>query len=129
MAHPGGFAEYLLYCEHAVHHLPEGVSLEEEALTDTPAVGVTALNRIRMHLSGSVLIIGTRPIGWTTMFTIGWPMREGRRRSGGLCGSRPASDRRSMVVCHIMICFRVCRFPAARPESTSLFPPESSIML
>jgi threonine dehydrogenase-like Zn-dependent dehydrogenase len=58
VAHPGGFTEYLLYCAHAVHHLPEGASLEEEALTDTPAVGVTALDRIRMHLSGSVLIIG-----------------------------------------------------------------------
>ena len=67
VAHAGGFAEYLLYYAHAVHHLPDGVSLEEGALTDTLGVGVTALNRIRVHLGDSVLIIGAGPIGLTTL--------------------------------------------------------------
>lgn len=69
VAHAGGYAEYLLYYAHSVHHLPEGVSLEEGAMTDTLGVGLTAVNRLGIKIGASVLIIGAGPIGLVTLMS------------------------------------------------------------
>jgi len=67
VAYAGGFAEYLLYYAHAVHPVPEGVSLEEAALTDTLGVGLAAVNRAHLQVGMTVLIIGAGPIGLATL--------------------------------------------------------------
>ncbi|MBW1710962.1 MAG: zinc-binding dehydrogenase [Deltaproteobacteria bacterium] len=67
VAYAGGFSEYLLYYAHAVHHIPEGVSLEEAALTDTLGVGLEAVNRVQLKVGATVLIIGAGPIGLSTL--------------------------------------------------------------
>jgi (R,R)-butanediol dehydrogenase/meso-butanediol dehydrogenase/diacetyl reductase len=69
VAHAGGFAEYLLYHPSALHQLPEGVCLEEGAMTDTLGVGLAAVSRVGIKIGASVLIIGAGPIGLATLMS------------------------------------------------------------
>ncbi len=69
VAHAGGFAEYILYYANAVHPIPEGVSLEQGAMTDTLGVGLSAASLLGIKIGASVLILGAGPIGLATLMS------------------------------------------------------------
>jgi (R,R)-butanediol dehydrogenase/meso-butanediol dehydrogenase/diacetyl reductase len=67
VAHAGGYADTLLYEADSVRRLPEGVSLEEGAMTDTLGVGLAAVRRVGVEIGASVLVIGAGPIGLVSL--------------------------------------------------------------
>jgi 2-desacetyl-2-hydroxyethyl bacteriochlorophyllide A dehydrogenase len=63
LGHDGGFAEYIVIPEKAVHILPGDVSYRDGCLTEPLTVALYALDRLE-KLSGShVLVLGLGPIG------------------------------------------------------------------
>lgn len=59
----GGFAEFVCVPAWNLVPVPDGVSLEEAAMTEPAAVAVHALRRARMDIGDRVLIFGAGPIG------------------------------------------------------------------
>ena len=65
---PGGFAEYLhlpgeVLTHGMVHHIPEGLSLDDAALSEPAASVVAAQDNAGVGLGDTVLVIGDGPIG------------------------------------------------------------------
>src|SRR2546426_810991 len=63
----GGFAERAVLPTHAVHALPEGLSLRTAALTEPAACCLSGLEMIRMPKGATVLVIGGGIMGLLTM--------------------------------------------------------------
>ena len=63
----GGFGEYLLWDADRIARVPDNVSDEDAALTDTLNVGFGAVRSSRMRLGDSVSIIGAGPIGLSAL--------------------------------------------------------------
>jgi L-iditol 2-dehydrogenase len=59
----GGFAQFVRVPVWNLVFLPEGVSVEEAAMTEPAAVAVHALRQARMDIGDRVLILGAGPIG------------------------------------------------------------------
>lgn len=59
----GGFAEYVRVPTWNLLLLPEGVSIEEAAMTEPAAVAVHALRQAGIDIGDAVLIMGAGPIG------------------------------------------------------------------
>jgi L-iditol 2-dehydrogenase len=65
---PGGFAEYVhlpkvVLARGMVHHIPEGLSLEDAALSEPASSVIAAQENAGVGLGDTVLIIGDGPIG------------------------------------------------------------------
>ncbi len=65
---PGGFAEYahlpeVVLTRGMVHHVPEGLSLDDAALSEPASSVIAAQERAGVGLGDTVLIIGDGPIG------------------------------------------------------------------
>ncbi len=65
---PGGFAEYVhlpgeVLKRGFVHHIPEGVSLEEACLSEPASSVIASQERAGLGLGDTVLILGDGPIG------------------------------------------------------------------
>ncbi len=65
---PGGFAEYVHVPEIVlrrgfIHHIPEGVNLEEACLSEPASSVIASQERAGITIGDSVLIIGDGPIG------------------------------------------------------------------
>lgn len=59
----GGFAEYFVCDEKMAHRLPEGLSSRVAIFCEPLSIAVHAVRKIRASAYGSVLIIGSGPIG------------------------------------------------------------------
>ncbi len=59
----GGFAEYGVFKEGTVYPVPEGVSMEEAALTEPVSVAIHGIDMARVRPGSSVAVIGAGPIG------------------------------------------------------------------
>jgi (R,R)-butanediol dehydrogenase / meso-butanediol dehydrogenase / diacetyl reductase len=59
----GAFAEFGVFPEYGLHHLPDSVSDEAGAFTEPLAVAIHAVKRSRLKIGASVAIIGAGPIG------------------------------------------------------------------
>jgi len=65
---PGGFAEYVHIPEFVlrrgfIHHVPEGLSLEEACLSEPASSVIASQERANLGLGDSILILGDGPIG------------------------------------------------------------------
>lgn len=73
----GGFAEYVCAPEWNLAPVPNGVSLEEAAMTEPAAVSVHALRRAGVEIGDTVAIYGAGPIGlMLAMWARAWGARE-----------------------------------------------------
>jgi (R,R)-butanediol dehydrogenase/meso-butanediol dehydrogenase/diacetyl reductase len=63
----GGFAEYSVVPAYQLYKLSENVDFEESALVEPLSVGVHALNKGRLTMGESVVIIGAGTIGLATL--------------------------------------------------------------
>jgi L-iditol 2-dehydrogenase len=61
---PGGFADYFPCWHEKLIDLPDHVDMKDATQLDGLAVAVHALNRVNIKKGGSVLILGTGPIGF-----------------------------------------------------------------
>jgi (R,R)-butanediol dehydrogenase / meso-butanediol dehydrogenase / diacetyl reductase len=59
----GAFAQYGVFPDYGVHKLPDAVSDEAGAFVEPLAVAVHAVQRSRMGIGASVVIVGAGPIG------------------------------------------------------------------
>ena len=59
----GGFAEYIKVPQEIIFPLPKGVSLKTGVLVEPLAVAVHAINRAKLNLGDSALVLGCGPIG------------------------------------------------------------------
>jgi len=59
----GAFAEYAVYNEGLVFHLPDNVGLDHGALLEPVSVAVHAIDRSNIRPGSSVAICGAGPIG------------------------------------------------------------------
>jgi len=59
----GSFAEYMLMPERHVYKLPDNISLEEAALIEPATIALYGLKKSGVDKDGSLLVIGTGPIG------------------------------------------------------------------
>ncbi|WP_245203945.1 zinc-dependent alcohol dehydrogenase [Ammoniphilus resinae] len=59
----GGFAQYILLPERAIHSLPEGVTDKEGALVEPLTVALHALDKLDTLAGSNVLVFGLGPIG------------------------------------------------------------------
>jgi 2-desacetyl-2-hydroxyethyl bacteriochlorophyllide A dehydrogenase len=63
----GGFAEYAKAPQEKAYKLPDNVSYEDTTLLDAYAVSVHGINRVRVDVKDVVVVIGSGPLGFTTM--------------------------------------------------------------
>jgi (R,R)-butanediol dehydrogenase/meso-butanediol dehydrogenase/diacetyl reductase len=63
----GGYGEFLLWGANALSRVPENVSDEEAALTDTLNVGFGAVRASGIRIGDSVAVIGAGPIGLSAL--------------------------------------------------------------
>lgn len=63
----GGFAESTVVPAQQVHHLPDGMSVEEGALVEPLAVGLHAIRRGGLQAGDTVGVFGCGPIGLTVV--------------------------------------------------------------
>lgn len=66
-ASDGGFAEYTVVPQYALHKLPDSVTDDMGAFAEPLAVAVRAVKRSRMRIGNSTAIIGAGPIGLLVM--------------------------------------------------------------
>jgi L-iditol 2-dehydrogenase len=59
----GGYAEYVLFPERHLLHLPENVSFDQGAMVEPSATALYSVKRAEVGIGDSVLVIGTGPIG------------------------------------------------------------------
>ncbi len=63
----GAFCEYLAWPSDFMFRLPEGMSLDEGAMIEPLAVGISAARRAGVGPGDSVAVLGAGPIGLTTL--------------------------------------------------------------
>jgi (R,R)-butanediol dehydrogenase/meso-butanediol dehydrogenase/diacetyl reductase len=63
----GGFAEYGVFPEYGVHKLPDKVTDDMGCFVEPLAVALHAINRSRMKVGDTVVVIGAGPIGLLVM--------------------------------------------------------------
>jgi (R,R)-butanediol dehydrogenase/meso-butanediol dehydrogenase/diacetyl reductase len=63
----GGFAEYAVVQDYALHHLPDSVSDDEGSFVEPLAVAIRAVKRSRMTIGNRVTVIGAGPVGLLVM--------------------------------------------------------------
>lgn len=83
----GGFAEYVVAPRRNLLALPEGVSLEEGAMTEPAAVALHAIKRANLQAGESVAVLGAGPIG---LMVAQWARAMGAARVI-VCDIAPAS--------------------------------------
>lgn len=66
-AEDGAFAEYAVVPEYALHKMPDSMSDDEGAFIEPLAVAVRAVNRSRLRLGQTAVVIGAGPIGLLVM--------------------------------------------------------------
>jgi L-iditol 2-dehydrogenase len=62
-AWPGAFGEYIVAPERTLIRMPDGFSYEEGAMCEPLAVAVHTVNKLRVQLGESVLVLGSGAIG------------------------------------------------------------------
>jgi L-iditol 2-dehydrogenase len=83
----GGFAEYVVAPRRNLLALPEGVSVEEGAMTEPAAVALHAIKRANLQAGESVAVLGAGPIG---LMVAQWARAMGAARVI-VCDIAPAS--------------------------------------
>ncbi len=63
----GAYAEYIAVSIQALHLLPDAISFDQAAMLDTAGVAVHAVQRGRIGIGDTVVVVGDGPIGILTM--------------------------------------------------------------
>jgi len=63
----GGFAKYVVVEDYMVHHMPDDMTFEQGAIVEPAAVAAYAIQRSKMKMGDTVLIVGAGPIGLLTV--------------------------------------------------------------
>jgi threonine dehydrogenase-like Zn-dependent dehydrogenase len=59
----GAMAEYVAVPEHILYPLPDSISFVEGSLVEPLSIALHAVNRTKIHINDTVLVIGAGPIG------------------------------------------------------------------
>jgi L-iditol 2-dehydrogenase len=88
----GAMAQYAVYPEGAVYHLPEGVPLDVGALLEPLSIAVHSLDISQMRSGDTVLIAGGGPIGLLTL------LMAKQAGASKILLSEPIDERRNMAL-------------------------------